>query len=68
LIESVLFKDTFKNGSDGLMAIFFLLIGLEIERELYIGELSDLKNATLPIFAAVGGWPPAFFIYPQSRK
>ncbi|MBI5964188.1 MAG: Na+/H+ antiporter NhaA [Chloroflexi bacterium] len=41
--------------NDGLMAIFFLLIGLEIERELYIGELSDLKNATLPIFAAVGG-------------
>jgi NhaA family Na+:H+ antiporter len=41
--------------NDGLMAIFFLLIGLEIERELYVGELSDLKNATLPIFAAVGG-------------
>jgi len=37
------------------MAIFFLLIGLEIERELYIGELSDLRNATLPIFAAIGG-------------
>lgn len=41
--------------NDGLMAIFFLLIGLEMERELYIGELSDLKNATLPILAAVGG-------------
>jgi NhaA family Na+:H+ antiporter len=41
--------------NDGLMAIFFLMIGLEIERELYIGELSELKNATLPIFAAVGG-------------
>ena len=41
--------------NDGLMAIFFLLIGLEIERELYIGELSNLKNATLPIFAAIGG-------------
>lgn len=41
--------------NDGLMAIFFLLIGLEMERELYIGELSDLKNATLPIFAAIGG-------------
>lgn len=41
--------------NDGLMAIFFLLIGLEIERELYIGELSDLKNALLPIFAAIGG-------------
>jgi NhaA family Na+:H+ antiporter len=41
--------------NDGLMAVFFLLIGLEIEREIYVGELSDLKNATLPIFAAIGG-------------
>jgi len=41
--------------NDGLMAIFFLLIGLEIERELYIGELSDIKNTTLPVFAAIGG-------------
>lgn len=41
--------------NDGLMAIFFLLIGLEIEREIYVGELSDLKNASLPVFAAVGG-------------
>lgn len=41
--------------NDGLMTIFFLLIGLEIERELYVGELSNLKNAALPIFAAVGG-------------
>jgi NhaA family Na+:H+ antiporter len=37
------------------MAIFFLLVGLEIERELYIGELSSLKNALLPILAAAGG-------------
>jgi len=41
--------------NDGLMAIFFLLIGLEIERELYVGELSSFKNALLPILAAVGG-------------
>lgn len=41
--------------NDGLMAIFFLLIGLELEREIYIGELSDLKIAALPIFAALGG-------------
>jgi NhaA family Na+:H+ antiporter len=48
--------------NDGLMAVFFLLIGLEIERELYIGELSDLKNAALPIFAAIGGMAtPALF-------
>jgi NhaA family Na+:H+ antiporter len=41
--------------NDGLMAIFFLMVGLEIERELFIGELSSIKNAVLPIFAAVGG-------------
>lgn len=41
--------------NDALMAVFFLLIGLELERELYSGELSDLRNALLPIFAAVGG-------------
>jgi NhaA family Na+:H+ antiporter len=41
--------------NDLLMAIFFLLIGLELERELYNGELSDFKNALLPIFAALGG-------------
>ena len=37
------------------MAIFFLLIGLELKREIYVGELSNLKNALLPVFAAVGG-------------
>jgi len=41
--------------NDGLMAIFFLLIGLELEREIYHGELSDIKNASLPIFGAIGG-------------
>lgn len=41
--------------NDGLMAIFFLLIGLELERELYAGELSNIRNAMLPIFAAFGG-------------
>src|SRR6478752_6030156 len=41
--------------NDGLMTIFFLLIGLELEREIYRGELSKLKNAFLPIFGAVGG-------------
>lgn len=41
--------------NDGLMTIFFLLIGLELEREVYIGELSNLKNALLPISAAIGG-------------
>jgi NhaA family Na+:H+ antiporter len=37
------------------MTIFFLLIGLELEREIYAGELSNIKNALLPIFAALGG-------------
>lgn len=41
--------------NDALMAVFFLLIGLELERELYVGELSKLRNALLPAFAAVGG-------------
>jgi len=41
--------------NDGLMTIFFLLIGLELEREIYHGELSDIKNASLSIFSAIGG-------------
>lgn len=41
--------------NDGLMTIFFLLIGLELKREIYIGELSNLKNTLLPIAAAIGG-------------
>jgi NhaA family Na+:H+ antiporter len=41
--------------NDGLMAIFFFLIGLEIKRELLIGELNSLKKAALPFFAAIGG-------------
>ncbi len=49
--------------NDGLMAIFFLLIGLEIEREIYIGELSDVKNALLPIVAAIGGMAAPALLY-----
>lgn len=41
--------------NDGLMAIFFLLIGLELERELYSGELSSFRNALFPLVAAIGG-------------
>ena len=49
--------------NDGLMAVFFLLVGLEIKRELLDGELSNFKNASLPIFAAIGGMlvPAAIF-------
>ena len=41
--------------NDGLMAIFFLLIGLELEREIYVGELSNFKNALFPVISAIGG-------------
>src|SRR3989304_1973815 len=41
--------------NDGLMTIFFLLVGLEIEREIYIGELSNVKKSLLPVVAAAGG-------------
>lgn len=41
--------------NDGLMAIFFFLIGLEIKREIMVGELNTLRKATFPIFAALGG-------------
>src|SRR5215218_9721 len=41
--------------NDALMAIFFLMIGLELERGIYVGALSQVRNALLPAFAAVGG-------------
>lgn len=51
--------------NDGLMTIFFLMIGLELEREIYIGELSNIKNALLPILAALGGMviPAAIYYF-----
>jgi len=41
--------------NDGLMTIFFLQVGLEIEREIYIGELKDFRKSLLPVIAAMGG-------------
>jgi Na+:H+ antiporter, NhaA family len=50
--------------NDGLMAIFFLLIGLELERALYVGHLSQPRKALLPIVAAIGGMAfPALIHY-----
>lgn len=49
--------------NDGLMAIFFLLVGLEIKRELIEGELSTIKKASLPVLAAVGGMIIPALIY-----
>jgi len=48
--------------NDGLMALFFLMIGLEIKRELIIGELSSVRKASFPVVAAIGGMAiPALF-------
>lgn len=49
--------------NDGLMAIFFFVVGLEIKREILIGELSQIKQAILPILAAVGGMVVPALIY-----
>ncbi len=49
--------------NDGLMAIFFLLVGLEIKREIVEGELSSLRQASLPVLAAIGGVMVPALIY-----
>lgn len=51
--------------NDGLMAIFFFIIGLEIKREVTVGELSNIKAALLPVLAAIGGmvFPALIYIY-----
>ena len=51
--------------NDGLMTIFFLLVGLELEREIYLGELSNFREALLPIFGALGGMivPAGIFLF-----
>lgn len=60
--------------NDGLMAIFFFLIGLEIKRELLIGELNSFKKIAFPLFGALGGMliPVVFFLFlnqnPETMK
>ena len=51
--------------NDGFMAVFFFLIGLEIKRELLIGELNSVKKIAFPLFGALGGMlvPVLFFIF-----
>lgn len=49
--------------NDGLMAIFFFVVGLEIKRELMVGELSSFRHASLPVFAAIGGMLAPALIY-----
>jgi len=49
--------------NDGLMALFFFVIGLELKREILVGELSDPKQAVLPIIAAIGGMIVPVLVY-----
>ncbi len=58
------FTEDFKDlVNDGLMAIFFLVVGLEIKRELVLGELRDPRKAALPVVAALGGMVLPALIY-----
>ncbi|MEN8214693.1 MAG: Na+/H+ antiporter NhaA [Pseudomonadota bacterium] len=49
--------------NDGLMAFFFFVVGLELKREILVGELAELRNAVLPISAAIGGMVVPALIY-----
>jgi NhaA family Na+:H+ antiporter len=49
--------------NDGLMALFFFVVGLELKREIMVGELSDIRQAALPVIAAVGGMVVPALIY-----
>ncbi len=56
--------------NDGLMALFFFVVGLEVKRELVLGELRDLRRATLPVSAALGGMivPAAIYLLLQGGE
>ncbi|MDE0169435.1 MAG: Na+/H+ antiporter NhaA [bacterium] len=58
-----LYEDLKHLVNDGLMTIFFLVVGLEIKRELVLGELRDPRKAALPVFAALGGMVVPALIY-----
>ncbi|WP_320171586.1 Na+/H+ antiporter NhaA [Maridesulfovibrio sp.] len=61
--EFVLTKPAILWINDGLMAVFFFLVGLEIKREILVGELNSFRQASLPIFAAVGGMVVPAVVY-----
>lgn len=61
--DHILSKDLHHWINDGLMAIFFFVVGLELKREIVAGELSDPKNAVMPIVAALGGMLVPALIY-----
>lgn len=63
--NAVLNKTVLHWINDGLMSIFFFMVGLELKREIMSGELSSFRKALLPIFAAIGGmiFPALIFIY-----
>ena len=64
LLETKFFNLSLQHWiNDGLMAIFFFVVGLEIKRELAIGELSTFKKASLPVAAALGGMVAPALIY-----
>ena len=66
--EFVISKDLHHWINDGLMAVFFFVVGLELKREIIGGQLSDMKSAMLPVVAAAGGmfFPALFYLFLNS--